>query len=218
MLDNEKKQVLENALLAEKENLCYTTSGNFSMINRDSNLVAITPTGKDRTQLSYSDILVIDLDGNILEGPQGFVPSSEKNIHLSIYKARKDIIAVAHTHSPYACVFAALGKEIKPVLFEANRFDFRCPISPYRQPGSQELADSIVETLGEHGVATIMETHGALTASRKSMKDALIKAIYLEDVARTYYRMGCLVGLDNVETMSLEEYDRMMIACGKKEY
>lgn len=218
MLELERKEVLKCALEAEENGLCYTTSGNFSVINRQENLVAITPTGKDRKLLTWQDILVLDLDGNIVEGPEGFKPSSEKNMHLTLYKKRPDLVSVAHTHSPYACVFAALGKEIRPVLFEANRFDCRCPLTPYRLPGSQDLADEIVKTLGEYGVATLMEKHGVLVASRKSMRDALIKALYVEDVATAYYRMATLVGLDHVTHLSLEEYDAMMIATGKKEY
>ena len=218
MLEEQKKQVLLNALKAEKSGLCYPTSGNFSMIDRKSGLVAITPKGKDRNELTDKDMVVIDLDGNIVEGTSGFAPSSEKLMHLAVYKAREDIVAVAHTHSPYACVFAGLHREIKPVLPEANRFDCRCPVAAYETPGSQALADGIVKTLGEHGVAVVMAGHGILVASRKSMYDVYIKALYVEDVARTYYRMACLVGLDNVTHMSLEDYDKMMINAGKKEY
>ena len=218
MLEEQKNQVLLNAVNAEKSGLCYPTSGNFSMIDWESGLVAITPKGRNRNDLTDTDIVVIDLQGNVVEGPEGFEPSSEKRIHLAVYKARKDIVAVAHTHSPYACVFAALHREIKPVLPEANRFDCRCPVAAYQNPGSQALADGIVETLGEHGVAVVMAGHGILVASRKSMFDVYIKALYVEDVARTYFRMACLVGLDNVTHMSLEDYDKFMIAAGKKEY
>lgn len=218
MLEEIKSQVLEQALQAEQSGLCYPTSGNFSMIDGERRYVAITPKGKNRSSLSPEDIVLIDMEGNVTEAPEGFVPSSEKNLHLSIYRARKDIVAVAHTHAPYSSVFAALNLPVRPVLPEANRFDCRCPVAPYATPGSQELADNVVSTLGEHGVAVIMGQHGMLTASRKSMYDAYIKALYVEDVARTYYRMAALVGLDHVTHMSLDEYDRMMTILGKKEY
>lgn len=218
MLEEIKSQVLEQALQAEQSGLCYPTSGNFSMIDQRREYVAITPKGKNRGTLTPEDIILIGMDGGIVEAPEGFVPSSEKNLHLSIYKAREDIVAIAHTHAPYCGVFAALNLPIRPVLPEANRFDCRCPVAPYATPGSQELADNVVRTLGEHGVAVIMGQHGMLTASRKDMYDAYIKALYVEDVARTYYRMSALVGLDQVTHMSLEEYDNMMITLGKKEY
>ncbi|MCB7320160.1 class II aldolase/adducin family protein [Lacrimispora sp. 210928-DFI.3.58] len=218
MLEEIKSQVLEQALQAEKSGLCYPTSGNFSMIDEERRLVAITPKGKVRSTLKPEDIVLIDMEGNVVEAPEGFVPSSEKNLHLAIYKARKDLVAVAHTHAPYCSVFAALNLPVEPVLPEANRFDCRCPLAPYATPGSQQLADNVVETLGTHGVAVIMGQHGMLAASRRDMHDAYIKALYVEDVARTYYRMAVLVGLENVKHMSLEEYDEMMIALGKKEY
>jgi L-fuculose-phosphate aldolase len=218
MLENLKQQVLEQSLNAEKNGLCYPTSGNFSVVDRKGGIVAITPKGRIRSELTADDIVLVDMEGNVVETSDNSQPSSEKLIHLAIYKARQDIVAIAHTHAPYSSVFAALRLEIKPVLPEANRFDCRCPLAPYATPGSQELADNIVATLGEHGVAVVMERHGMLTASRKSMYDAFLKALYVEDIARTYYRMACLVGLDNVEHMPLEEYDLMMRNAGKKEY
>lgn len=218
MLNEIKKQVLEQALQAEKNGLCYPTSGNFSMIDESRRYVAITPKGKNRNLLNAEDIIIINLNGDIIEAPEGFVPSSEKNLHLAVYKARKDIVAIAHTHAPYSSVFAALNLPVEPVLPEANRFDCRCPLAPYATPGSQELADNVVKTLGMYGVAVIMGQHGMLTASRRDIYDAFIKALYVEDVARTYYRMAVLVGLENVKHMSLKEYDDMMIALGKKEY
>ena len=218
MLDELKKQVLEYALESEKSGLCYPTSGNFSAIDREKNLVVITPKGKNRNKITFDQIVVIDLDGNIVEAQEGFAPSSEALMHLAVYKARADINCVGHTHSPYACVFAALNREIPPILPEANRFDCRCPLAPYEMPGSQALADSIVKALGENGVACIMGNHGVLAASRKDMYDLYIKLLYVEDVARTTYRVATLVGIDNVEHLPLKEYDKMMITLGKKEY
>jgi L-fuculose-phosphate aldolase len=218
MLENLRQQVLEQSLNAEKYGLCYPASGNFSMADRKSGLVAITPKGRARSELTAEDIVLLDMEGGVVEASDNSLPSSEKSIHLAIYKARRDIVAVTHTHAPYSSVFAALRLEIKPVLPEAVHFDCRCPLAPYAPPGSRELADSVVATLGEHGVAVVMERHGILTASRKNMYDAFLKALYVEDVARTYYRMACLTGLDKVEHIPLEEYDRMMKDAGIKEY
>ena len=218
MLEELKKQVLEYALESEKHGLCYPTSGNFSAVDRENNYVVITPKGKNRNKITYDQMVVIDFDGNIIEAPEGFVASSENLLHLAVYKAREDINCVGHTHSPYACVFAALNREILPVLPEANRFDCRCPLAPYETPGSPALADSIVKALGEHGVACVMGNHGVLAASRKDMYDLFIKLLYIEDVARTQYQMSTLVGLDNIQHMSVKEYDKMMIQLGKKEY
>ena len=215
-LAKERQMVLESARKAQNFGLSYPTSGNFSMINRELGMVAVTPRGLDRNAITAEELIVVDMDKNIVEGPEGCVPSSETGMHLDIYKARPDVMAVSHTHSPYVTVFAALKREILPVLFEANRFDFRCPVAPFARTGDPKLAENIIEALGPNGLAVLIASHGAVTVSQTDIDDAFIKSLYLEDVARAHYRVAAMVGLDNVTHMPLDELDDIMVQLGRR--
>lgn len=216
MLDQLKKEVLRTAILAEKSGLCHHGGGNFSMINRENNLVAITPHGAARSELSYREIFLVDLNGNVIEGPNDLKPTSELTIHLSIYKKRADVGAVCHTHAEYASVFAGLSMGIKPVVTESMLYGTYCPLAPFGVPGTQELADNITNTLTGNIQAVIMEKHGLLTVG-SNIYDAYIKSVYVEEVAKAYYRMANMVGLENVKAcLSDEAFDKMMNKLGIK--
>jgi L-ribulose-5-phosphate 4-epimerase len=210
MYEEIRKRVLVAAQNAEKANLCKSGGGNFSMIDRDKGLIFITPHDTDRFTMSCRDVVVMDMDGNIVEISDGVSPSSEKLIHLEIYKKRPDVMAVCHNHAPYTSVFAALSMEIKPVLTEAMMFNCRCPLAPYGKPSTMELAENVVKTLGDKGVAAVMERHGLITVSQKDIEDAVRKSVYVEETAKAYYRMANLVGLENIHCMPVEEYDKLI--------
>ena len=216
MYEELRKRVLAAAQLAEKSGLCNSGGGNFSMIDREKNFVITTPHDCDRFTMSWRDVVVMDMDANIIEAPPGIIPSSEKFIHLAIYKNRPDVMAVCHNHAPYTSVFAGLSMEIRPVVTEAMMFDCRCPLAPYGAPSTPQLAENIVNTLGDKGVACVMERHGMLTVSSTGIEDALRKAIYVEETAKVYFRMASLVGLDKINHMSLDEYDDLMKLLGIK--
>ena len=215
-LEKERQLVLASARKAQNFGLCFPTSGNFSMVNRELGMFAITPRGRDRNEIGPDDLFVIDMEKNIVEGPEGAIPSNETGMHLAIYKARPDVIAVSHTHSPYAATFAAMGREILPVLFEANRFDFRCPVAPFYPSGDPRLAEGVNNALGSGGLAVLIASHGAITVSSASIEDAVIKSLYLEDIAHVHYNVASLVGLDNVSHIPVEELDDIMIRMGRR--
>lgn len=210
MYEQLRKDVLQSAVLAEVSGLCYHGGGNFSMIDPQRELVAITPHGASRKELSYQDIILVNLEGNVVEASPNMSPTSELFIHLSIYNKRSDVNAVCHTHAEYSSIFAGLSMGIKPVLTEAMLYGVHCPLAPFEIPGTQKLANSITNTLKEDIQAIIMEKHGLLTVG-ENIYDAYIKSVYVEEVAKAYYRMANLVGLDNVKAcLSNEEFDYMM--------
>ena len=90
MLEELKKEVLRVSRLAEETGLCHHGGGNFSQIDRESGLVVITPHAESRYNFNAEDMLVVDLDGNIIENRKNFTPSSETPMHLLIYKERED--------------------------------------------------------------------------------------------------------------------------------
>lgn len=110
MLEAIKKQVLNANLLLPEYKLITFTWGNVSQIDRQSGLVVIKPSGVSYENMQADDMVVVDLDGNTVEGR--LKPSSDTPTHLELYKAFKNINSVVHTHSRWATIFAQAQKEI----------------------------------------------------------------------------------------------------------
>ena len=111
MLENLKKEVLEANLLLPKYGLVTFTWGNVSAVDRESGLVVIKPSGVPYETLKVEDLVVVSLEGKIVEGNKR--PSSDTPTHLELYRRFKDIKAVVHTHSRWATSFAQAGMGIK---------------------------------------------------------------------------------------------------------
>jgi L-fuculose-phosphate aldolase len=206
MLEELKQQVVKYALSADRSGLCKHRAGNFSARDPQTGYVCITPTGVDREELSYHDICVIDLEANVIEAETGLRPTSESLMHLAAYKSRPDINAVAHTHSRYATSFAVLKKEIPAIVYEVAALGCKkgyIPLAPYGRPGTPELAQSVVEPL-QIADAALMESHGVIAVD-KELKEALLKAHYVEELAEIYYRTLMLNGGKEPHTVPLEE-------------
>ena len=110
MLEELKEKVLDANLELVRQGLVIYTWGNVSGIDRDSNLVVIKPSGVDYDGMKASDMVVVDLDGNVVEG--SYRPSSDTPTHVELYKHFKDMGAVVHTHSHWAVSFAQAGMPI----------------------------------------------------------------------------------------------------------
>lgn len=110
MLKKLKQKVLEANLMLPKFDLVRFTWGNVSGIDREKNLMVIKPSGVKYEALSVDDMVVIDLDGNVVEG--GLRPSSDTPTHIELYKAFENIGGVVHTHSRWATIFAQSGRGI----------------------------------------------------------------------------------------------------------
>ncbi len=206
MLEELKQQVVKYALSADRSGLCKHRAGNFSARDLKTGYVCITPTGVDREELSYHDIVVLDLEANVIEAETGLRPTSESLMHLSVYRSRPDVLAVAHTHSRFATAFAVLKKPIPAVVYEILGLGCKegyIPVAPYGRPGTPELARSIIEPLQVSDVA-LMESHGVIAVD-KDLKEALLKAHYIEEMAEIYYRALMINGGQEPPTVSLDE-------------
>lgn len=155
-------------------------SGNISA--RFENLIAITPTLKSLSDLCEEDIVLVDMNGNVLTKGK---PSSEVNMHLEIYKRRPDVNAIVHTHSPYATGFAFSNKKLKRLE------GFGPIVTPclqsieYERPGSDELAKSAGEGIGNEDVL-ILKNHGVICVA-DSLKEAMLLAVFVEETAKTQF-------------------------------
>ena len=107
MLETLRKKVLEANLLLPKHNLVTFTWGNVSAIDRSKGLVVIKPSGVDYEHMTAADMVIVDLDGNVVEGD--LRPSSDTPTHIELYRAFPNIGGVVHTHSRWATSFAQAG-------------------------------------------------------------------------------------------------------------
>jgi L-fuculose-phosphate aldolase len=140
--------------------LASGSSGNISMRDPESGLIAISPSAMAYADMSARDIVLMDRDGQLVDpGPR---PSSEWPMHLHCYQLREDIGAVVHTHSPAATTLAVLGRELPAVHYMiALNGSSSIPLAPYHRFGSAELAEAAVQAMGD-GWACIMQSHGVL--------------------------------------------------------
>ena len=193
MLEILRGEVARCAQEAESQGLCRWRSGNFSAKDKETGLVCMTPTGVDRRTMKAEDIVVMDMDARVVEAADGRKPSSEALMHLAAYEVRPDVRAIAHTHSPFALVFAALERPIPGLVLEAAHL--RCkggsvPVAPFAPQGSPELADSVRAPL-RMGDALLLARHGVLAVG-SSLDDALLKAAYAEELAEVAYRAAMI--------------------------
>ena len=193
MLEKLRKAVVRCAQAAEASGLCRWRSGNFSARDEATGLICLTPSGVERRTMTQEDIVVIDRKARIIEAAKGRRPSSELLMHLAVYETRPDICAVAHTHSPFALVFAALERPIPGLVLEAAHLHCEngtIPVAPFAPQGTEALADSVREPL-RTGDAMLLGRHGALAVG-SSPDDALLKAAYIEELAEVAYRTAML--------------------------
>jgi len=181
MLENLKKEVYRAHLKLWENRLVMWTSGNVSGKDPKTNLVVIKPSGIPYDELSPDDLVVVNLNGKIIEGK--LKPSVDVATHLYIYKHMAEVRSVIHTHSIYASAFAAVGKAI-PVFLTAMADFFGCdiPVGELVLIGEEEIGKEIVEKIG-NSKAIIMKNHGPFTIG-KSVDEALKAAIYLEESAK----------------------------------
>lgn len=205
MLTELKKEVVRYALQADRDGLCKHRSGNFSIRDPKTGYVCITPTGMDREEMSYHDVVVVDADAKVIEAETGQRPTSETLMHLAAYNSRPDICAVAHTHSRFATAFAVLNKPLPAIVYEILGLGCKegyVPVAKYGRPGTPELAQTVIEPLGIADAA-LMQAHGVIAVD-KCLKEALLKAAYVEELAEIYYHT-LLIGGQEPPTVPKDE-------------
>lgn len=192
MLENLKERVLEANLQLVKKNLVIYTWGNVSAIDRKSGLVVIKPSGVDYDKLKLDDMVVVDLDGNIIEG--NLKPSSDTPTHLVLYKAFEKIGGIVHTHSEWATSFAQAGLSIP--AFGTTHADYFYGEIPCTRPMTEkeikgeyekETGNVIVETFKDIDPlfvsGALVNQHGSF-AWGKDAEDAVYHAVVMEKVAK----------------------------------
>ena len=207
MLEDLKLRVMNTAKKAQRDGLCKHKSGNFSARDAETGYVVITPTSVDREDLVVPDMIVMDLDANVIENQTGLRPTSESLMHLELYKTRPDVMAVAHTHSMYATVFAVLNKPVPAVVYEIANLKCskaRIPVAPYGRPGTPALAESVVEPCKEADVF-LLQGHGAVAVDETNIEEAYLKAAYIEELSELYHHALTANGCQEPDSFPVEE-------------
>ncbi len=198
MLEELKKQVYEANMLLPKYKLITFTWGNVSGIDRESGLWCIKPSGVEYDELKPEDMVVLNLDGEVVEGK--YRPSSDTATHLEIYKAWPEIGGVVHTHSSYATSWAQAGRGI-PCYGTTHADYFYGEIPCVRCLNKDEIETAYEENTGHLIVnefaamdkdpvavpAVLCKNHGVF-AWGKNAVDSVHSAVVVEEVAKMAYR------------------------------
>ncbi len=205
MLEALKEKVYKANLELVKNGLVLFTWGNVSAIDRESGLVAIKPSGVKYEDMRADDIVIVDLDGNVVEGTLN--PSSDTPTHLELYKAHGEIGGIAHTHSTFATAFAQAGREIKAYgTTHADYFygDIPCSRSLDESETEHYERDTgrvINETFEGKSVtaipACLVKNHGVF-AWGKDASEAVYHATVTEEVAKMAYITETLGGTERL--------------------
>ena len=194
MLEELKKQVYEANMELPKRGLVTFTWGNVSGIDREKGLFVIKPSGVEYEDLTPEDMVVVDLEGNVVEGK--YKPSSDTATHLELYKKYDQIGGVVHTHSTYAVAWAQAGRD-SPLYGTTHADYFLGSIPCTRNLTPQEIDEAyekntgtvIIETFEERGLnpeytpGVICKNHGPFTWG-KNGAEAVHNAVVLEEVAK----------------------------------
>jgi L-ribulose-5-phosphate 4-epimerase len=182
-LEELREEVWKCNLELPKNGLVKMTSGNVSARDPESGLVVIKPSGYSYEQMAPADMVVVGLDGNIVDGH--LKPSVDTATHLYVYRHRPDVFGVAHTHSPYATTFAALGQPIPACLTATAMLGGEIPLGGYVPIGGEAIGEEIVRKIGQ-SLAIIMQNHGVFTIG-KSARVATKMAVEVEEIAKITY-------------------------------
>lgn len=186
------------------EKMFAATSGNLSYYDRAAGRMYITPSSYPYDRMTEADVMVIDLDGNVLEGAHR--PSSEWRLHAAVYRADASVCAVVHTHSPYATAFAINHLPIPPVLYEIVYFlGGEIPVAEGAIPGTDAVGENCVKVLKDR-YGCLMGNHGALAVG-DTLARAYTRAVYIEDAAKAY---SLALGHGPVRVIDPRDVDRIL--------
>jgi ribulose-5-phosphate 4-epimerase/fuculose-1-phosphate aldolase len=186
-----RQQVFRYAKQLSDDKLAHGAQGNLSVLDRESGLVVITPSALDYATMTVGDIVVIDVQGKVVDGQ--WKPTVETPMHTLFYRRRPEVGAVVHCHAPNVSAFAAALRPIPMVLSEAAAcVGHEVPVAPFMPSGSAPFAELMLDVIGE-GNAAIMGQHG-LVVCGVNLRRAYGTAIAVEDSARAYLlakQLGC---------------------------
>ncbi len=188
-----------------KNNLVAWTSGNISARDPESNLVIIKPSGVKFPDLSPESMVVVDIEGQIVEGD--YKASSDTASHCYIYRHMPEVNGIVHTHSRYATAFATHGRAIPCITTSmGDEFGGDIPCGSFALIGGEEIGRVVVETLqGSRSPACLLQSHGVFTVGLTAEK-AVKAAVMTEDNAAIAWAS---LALGNPLTIASSDIDKL---------
>ena len=184
MLEQLKEDLVRANVQLQENNLVAWTSGNVSGRDPETGLVVIKPSGVRYEDLHRDSMVVLDVEGKVVEGR--LKPSSDTASHLYIYRNRRDVGGVVHTHSRYATAFAALGMPIPCVLTAvADEFGGPIPCAGFALIGGEQIGKAVIESIGQSR-AVLLQNHGVFTIG-PGPEAAVKAAVMTEEAAATVW-------------------------------
>lgn len=201
MLEVLKKQVFEANMELVRKNLVIYTWGNVSGIDRETGLIVIKPSGVDYEGMTAADMVVVDLEGNVVEGK--YKPSSDTPTHVYLYNAFKEIGGIVHTHSQMATSFAQAGKEVHALgTTHADYFYGTIPCTralteeeiqgEYEKETGKVIAEAFKDIAPMSIPAVLVKEHGPF-AWGNDAADAVYHAVVLEEVCKMAFNTSLLM-------------------------
>lgn len=179
MLARERVAVVDHA--PALSDLTPGRTGNISVRREDH--FAATPTGVPYDGFDASDVPVVSLEGDVVDGEMA--PTSEVPMHTGIYR-RLDAGAIVHTHSTHATALASLGEELPPIHYMITAVGRRVPVAGYAPYGTRELADLVVDAMEDaDSQACILENHGLVVVG-EDLPTAIENTVHVENLCRVY--------------------------------
>ncbi len=208
-LDELRQAIIMCGRLCYERRLMTSNDGNIS-VRVDAERILITPAGLSKGRMEAEDLILLDMEGKILQAAAGRRPSSETPMHLEAYRQRPDIRAVIHAHPIFATTLTVAGKDIPlDVLPEVLLTLGEVPTTAYATPASHEDAEVIRELIRSHN-ALMLRQHGSLTVG-KNLEEALIHLERVEHVAQVYYQALLLGHVERIPAEALQRLHRLGI-------
>jgi len=200
MYEKEKEEIIRTAKKLLSCGVIKLTTGNLSV--RAGEHVVFTPSGMDYNEIDINDMVVLDMDGNIVEGNRA--PSKEKDGCLYIYKKMPQVNAIIHTHQVYATAVGFITNRLPAILTtQASAVGGAVNVAPYAPAGSLETGMYTVDNLkGKNAV--ILKHHGANIVG-KDLNEALHAAVYLEEAAETYLAVKAVMEPEELKEWQIQK-------------
>ncbi len=216
MLESLKEEVCRANLELPRRGVVLYTWGNVSGIDREKGLVVIKPSGVSYDDMAPSDMVVVDLEGHVVEGH--LRPSSDTPTHLYLYRAFPQIGGVVHTHSTHAVVFAQAGQDI-PALGTTHADYFYGPVPVSRALTEDEVKEAYEENTGKVIAETfaqrqldpaavpgiLVRNHGPFTWGKNSA-EAVYHSVVLEEIAEMAWKTLLLNPAASLDAFVLEKH------------
>lgn len=180
--ESERKQIINAALKLDKYGLIALSGGNVSS-RMTSGEILVTPSGMIYEDMAAEDVLVVDIEGNVIEGERA--ASVDTAALLYIYKHMPNVNAVIHTHQPYATAVSLVEDELPCIVTTlANATKGAVKVLPFASAASIDMGVETVKHAGDQ-LAVILRNHGVIGLG-STLKEALYACVYLEEAAKTY--------------------------------